>query len=224
MNLSRSIVVFVALSAAVCSLPALAEEAPKYSGFIGDDSAYARLQEVKLHKGITAKRWFAPHLSPEHYQSAMVDDVVLYPTPQPTAQVSAKTLGDIRDYLSSQLQGKIATILPAASAKGAGVVEIQAAITGVAVKTEGLHAYELVPVSAIFHGVQAARGKRAKDVQAFIEVRLLDSESRELIGAIVRPVEGEKLKGKKDQLQLSDMENSLNQATDDASAALATIF
>jgi hypothetical protein len=185
---------------------------------------YARIQEVEIHKGAKGKRWFAPHLNSENYQTALVDDVVLYPTPEPGPQVSAKTLEDISEYLSSQLQGKIGKVIPRADAAGAGVVEIQTALTGVDVASEGLHAYELVPVSAIFHGVQAARGKRKEDVQVFVEVKLLDSESGELVGAVVRRIEGEKLKGKKDQLVLADMLDSLNQVSDDAAGALSTIF
>jgi hypothetical protein len=79
-------------------------------------------------------------------------------------------------------------------------------------------------VSAIFHGVQAARGKRKEDVQVFVEVKLLDSESGELVGAVVRRIEGEKLKGNKDQLVLADMLDSLNQVSDDAAGALSAIF
>jgi hypothetical protein len=203
---------------------AWAEAQPKNSGFLGDDSVYARLQEVEIHKGAKGRRWFAPHLNSENYQTALVDDVVLYPTPEPGPQVSAKTLEDISEYLSSQLRGKIGKVIPRADAAGAGVVEIQTALTGVDVASEGLHAYELIPVSAIFHGVQAARGKRKEDVQVFVEVKLLDSESGELVGAVVRRIEGEKLKGKKDQLVLADMLDSLNQVSDDAAGALSTIF
>jgi hypothetical protein len=201
-----------------------AGDEPKNSGFLGDDSVYARLQEVEIHKGAKGKRWFAPHLNSKNYQSALVDAVVLYPKPEPGPQVSAKTLEDIQQYLSSQLREKIAPIIPSADAAGPGVVQIQTALTSVAVATEHLHASDLIPVSAIFHGVQAARGKRAEDVQVFVEVKLLDGESGELVGAVVRRIEGKKLKGKKDQLVLADMQDSLDQVTDDAAGALSAIF
>lgn len=97
-------------------------------------------------------------------------------------------------------------------------------MTGVAVKSEHLHAYELVPVSAIFHGVQAARGKRAENVLVSVEVKLLDGESGEMVGAVVRHLQGNDLKGKKDQLVLADMLDSLNQVSDDAAGSLSAIF
>ena len=206
------------------SAPAWAEDEPENSGFLGDDSVYARLQEVEIHKGAKGKRWFAPHLNSENYQSALVDEVVLYPTPEPGPQVSAETLEAISEYLTSQLQGKIERVLPAATAAGPGVLQIQAALTSVAIASDGVHAYELIPVSAIFHGVQAARGKRKQDVQVLVEVKLLDSESGELVGAVARSIEGEELKGKKDQLTLADMQDSLNQVSDDAAGSLSTTF
>ena len=122
---------------------AWAEDQPKNSGFLGDDSVYARLQEVEIHKGVKGKRWLAPHLNSENYQTALVDDVVLNPTPEPGPQVSAKTLEDISEYLSSQLQGKIGKVIPRADTAGPGVVEIQTAVTGVAVDSEHLHHIDL---------------------------------------------------------------------------------
>lgn len=107
--------------------PVWAADEPANSGFLGDDSVYARLQEVEIHKGVKGKRWFAPHLNPTNYQSALVDDVVLYPTPEPSPQVSADTLEDITQYLSSQLHGKIGAVIPLADTAGAGVVHIQTA-------------------------------------------------------------------------------------------------
>ena len=221
---TRLLAVFVGSLVGMGTIPAWAEDQPKNSGFLGDDSVYARLQEVEIHKGAKGKRWFAPHLNSENYQSALVDDVVLYPTPEPGPQVSAETLQEIQEYLSSQLHGKIAAVIPSADAAGPGVVQIETALTGVEVKTEGLHATELIPVSAIFHGVQAARGKRKEDVQVFVEVKLLDGESGELVGAVVRQIEGKKLKGKKDQFTLADMQDSLNQVSEDAAGAISTIF
>lgn len=221
---TRLCALFVGTVVAMFTATAWAEDQPENSGFLGDDSVYARLQEVEIHKGAKGKRWFAPHLNPENYQSALVDDVVLYPTPEPGPQVSAETLEDISEYLTSQLQGKIEKVIPRATTAGPGVLQIQAALTSVAIASEGLHAYELIPVSAIFHGVQAARGKRKQDVQVLVEVKLLDGESGELVGAVVRRIEGEELKGKKDQLVLADMQDSLNQVSDDAAGALSQIF
>jgi len=75
-------------------------------------------------------------------------------------------------------------------------------------------------VAAIFGAAKAATGTRNRDVKVFIEVKLVDSQSGELIGAILREAEGEDLKGKKDQLTLDDMRDSLDGMSDDGSAHL----
>ena len=198
------------------------DEKPQHSGFLGDDSVYAQLEEVELHKKVKGQRWIGPSLNISNYQSVLVDDVVLYPEPEPGPQVSAETLDQIRDYLTTELKKKIGATLTLADAAGPGVLEIRGAVTGVAVKTEGMKAYEVIPVSAIFHGIQAAAGKRDRDVHVFLEARLVDSQSGELVGAVLRRVAGEDLKGKKDQLTLKDMQDSLDQVSDDAAGALST--
>ena len=59
------------------------------------------------------------------------------------------------------------------------------------------------------------------DDDRHVEARLLDSESGELIGAVIRQLEGKDLKGKKDMLTLEDMQESLDELTDDASNGLS---
>ncbi len=87
-----------------------------------------------------------------------------------------------------------------------------------------MKAYEVVPVAAIFGGIKAMSGKRNRDVNVFLEARLVDSQSGELVGAVMRSVAGEDLKGKKVQLTLKDMQDSLDQVSDDAAGALNTVL
>lgn len=197
---------------------------PANSGFLGDDAVYSQLEEVTLHKGVTGKRWLGPSLNLANFQSVMVEDVQLYPEPKPGPQVSAEVLEQSTQYLTRQLRNKVGSVLNLADAAGPGVLRMETAITGVSVKTEGMKAYEIIPVAALFGAAKAASGKRDRDVLVFVEVRLIDSASDELVGAAMRQIEGEHLKGKKDQLNLDDLKGSLDQATDDASKALSTVF
>ena len=203
----------------VSSFNALAEDMPN-SGFLGDDSVYNKLEKVELEGKSKGKRWIGPKLAPANYTSVLVEDVILYPAPEPTDQVSAETLAQISQYLSQSLRQKVGDRVKLADASGPGVLKMEPAVTGVLVKTEGMKAYEVVPVAAIFGAAKAATGTRDRDVKVFIEVKLVDSQSGELVGAILREAEGEDLKGKKDQLTLDDMRDSLDGMTDDGSAHL----
>lgn len=191
------------------------------SGFLGDDAVYARLEDVKINKGSKAKRWIGPSLSLANYQKVLIDNVVLYPEPSPGPQVSAETLDKISAYLSEKLKEKVGAVLNLAEEAGPGVMQLQVAVTGVAIKTEGMKVYEVLPVAAIFGGVKAMTGRRDRDVHVFLEARMLDSQTGELIGAAMRRVEGEDLKGKKDQLSLADMQPALDQITDEAASNLS---
>jgi hypothetical protein len=194
------------------------------SGFLGDDSVYARLETVKLANGGEAKRWLGPSMTFSNYQKVLVDEVIMYPRAEPGPQVSQETLEAIQAYLSDGLRRKVGAAVSLATEPGPGVLRMQTAVTGVAIKTEGMKAYEVLPVAAVFGGLKAASGTRDMDVHVFAEARFVDSQTGELVGAAMRVLEGRDLKGKKDQLQLEDVKDSLDDATDGTSAVLADVL
>jgi hypothetical protein len=185
------------------------------SGYLGPDM-YAMLEEVEIKDGRKSRRWIGPKLSFANYKSILIEDVILYPEPQPTEQVSEETLDAVSKYLTEKLREKIGSVLNLATEPGPDVLRIQTAITGVKISTEGMKAYEVLPVTAIFGGLKAVTGNRAQEVQVFIEAKMSDSETGEVVGAGIRRLEGKNLKGKRDKLELEDMLESLDTATDDA--------
>lgn len=218
---------FAALLVLVVALPATAADekqtAPS-SGFLGDEAVYGHLESVKLKNGAEGKRWFGPSMNFQNYQKVLVEDVLLYPEPEPGPQVSEETLEQITKYLSDGLRRKVGSVVNLAAEAGPGVLRMQTAVTGVIVKTEGMKPYEVIPVAAVFGGLKAATGKRDMDVRVRVEARFVDSQSGELVGAAMRVLEGKELKGKKDQLQLEDVQDSLDDATDTASSVLSDIL
>lgn len=193
----------------------------EYSGFLGADEDYTRLQVVELPGGQEANRWMSPKLNFGNYQKVMIDPVQLYPEPQPGPQVSEGVLQQIRSGLTDRLRSKLGSVVNVADVAGPGVLRIEAAVTGVSVKTEGMKVHEFVPVAAIFGAAKAVTGKRDQDVKVFIEVRMVDSVTGERRGSVVRAIEGEQLKGKEDQLTLAAVQDNLDTCTDDAANAIA---
>ena len=165
-------------------------------------------------------RWIGDGLSVSNYQKMIIDPVQLYPKPEPSEQVSEATLADISAYLTKALKTKVGTVMELTDKPGSNVLRMQAAVTGVVVKTEGMKAYEVIPIAAVFGAAKAATGTRDMDVRVRIEARLVDSVSGELQGMMLRVIEGEQLKGKKDQLTLDDVRGSLDNASDDATTAI----
>lgn len=189
------------------------------SGYLGPE-VYKKLEEVEIRDGVVARRWIGPKLSFANYKKVLIEEVVLHPKPEPTPQVSEETLDKVTDYVTLKLVDKIGAILELTFDPGPDVVRVEAAITGVEITTEGFQTRELVPVAAIFGGIKAITGNRNQDVLVFLEVKITDSVSGEMIGALVRRIEGKQLEGVRDELQLEDLEESLDHASSDGQAAI----
>ena len=195
------------------------EELPEVSGYLGPE-VYAMLEEVEIRDGRKARRWIGPKLSFANYKKVLVEEVILYPEPEPGPQVSQETLDAVRVYLTEKLRDKVGAVLNLVSEPGPEVLRFQVAITGVEITTEGMKVYEIMPVAAVFGGLKALTGTRDREVVVFLEGKMSDSETGEIVGAAVRKLEGEKLKGTKDQLKLEDLQGNLDTVTDDAESAL----
>ena len=212
-------------SVALSSATVADEDMSDVSGYLGPD-IYKKLEDVENRDGTRAKRWIGPKLSFANYKTFLIEDIIFFPEPEPedNPQVSAETLEQVRDLTTMLLKAKVGEVLELSEEAGPQVVRVQAAITGVSVETEGMKAYEVLPVTAIFGGIKAMTGTRDREVRIFLEAKLTDSESGEVLGAAVRRLKGENLKGKKDQLTVEDMRKNIEQATDDAASVTSEMF
>jgi len=194
-----------------------------WSGFLGDDAVYEQMSEVIYKNDRKGSRWLSPKLTFSTYKSLLVEPVTMFPKPEPSDQVPAEVLTEIQNYLTNALRVRAAEVRNLSEAPGEGVVRAELAITGVSVKTEGMKAYEVLPVAAVWGGLKAATGNRAQDVHVYVEMKLTDSQTDELLGTAMRTLEGEDLKGKKDKLALEDLKKSLDDAIDAAGITIQTL-
>jgi hypothetical protein len=205
---------------------ALAEKEEKLenvSGYLGPE-VYALLEEVDTRRGTKVRRWISPKMSFANYKNILIEQVILYPEPQPGPQVSQETLDAVVTYLTEKLRDKIGSALNLTTEPGPEVVRLQAAVTGVSIETEGMKAYEVMPIAAVFGGLKAMTGNRAREVHVFLEIKVSDSESDEMVGAAVIRIEGDKLKNTRDQLQLRDLKKNLHVVGEDAEAAVRDLM
>lgn len=206
------------------ALPAVADiDEMSRSGFLPDE-IYDRLEKIETNDEVKAQRWIGPRLNFDNFTQVMVDEVVMYPEPEPNAQVSAETLKAINEFTTRLMRDKVDSVLALAWEPGPGVLRLRAALTGFHIETEGMKAHEVLPVTAIFGLAKAATGTRDRDIWLFYETRYEDSVSGELVGATIRAVKGDQLKGKKDQLSLEDMKDSLDAATEDGNEVFEAHF
>ena len=209
----------VILLASVWAGGVVAADKVKSSGFL-DAAVEAKLKEFKLPDGRKFNRWRSPQTNRDNYQSIMVDRVIFYPSPHPGPQISSSTLDAIADHLTYTLRQKIATVAPVVDQAGPGVLRLQAAITSVTAETEGMSAKDILPVMFVFSAASSAAGTKNEDVTSIVEMRLTDSMNGEYRAAAIMNLEGKQLKGKKDNLQLQDLQKALDLAADDSAYVL----
>jgi hypothetical protein len=218
----RIFLLFIALFPALLVAEPGTDEIPR-SGWLPDE-IYDQLEQIETNKQIKARRWLGPRLNFANFQTVMVDEVAMCPEPEPNERVSQETIDAINEFTTRVMRDKVAAVLNLSWEPGPGVLRMRTALVGFHIQTEGMKAYEVLPVTAIFGAAKAITGTRDQDVWLFYETRLEDSETGELVGATMRAVNGDQLKGKKDQLSLDDMKESIDAATDDGNEVFGAHF
>jgi hypothetical protein len=141
----------------------------------------------------------------------MIDRVEFYPVPQPSANVDAATLEQIRAYLDRELRKKIGERVPVVNQPGPGVVRMRAAITGAKDEKAALAPYEYIPIAFVITTAREAAGVRAKDATVYAEAEMLDSVSGEWLGGVVKKGTGEAVTGgKSGQMTLEEVKPLLD--------------
>jgi hypothetical protein len=204
---ASSLVAVMACGLLAVSSPALAEETA-HSGFLPD---YTKLEKQKDAKGSELLRWQSPDLNKANYQKILLEPVVFYPAPEPSAQVSDQALKDIQAYLDSSLRTVGLADVPQVTEAGPGVLRIKVAITAVETSNTGLKPWQLIPVALVVQGAKAATGNRAQEVDLDVEALVSDSVSGEVLAMSVRKGKGHELKDKDAQLTLDDAKPRIDQ-------------
>lgn len=175
----------------------------QFSGFLAD---YSQLQPATSATGAPVLRWISPQFSSERYTSVYVEKPSFYPEPVPSDQVSAQTLEQVRSYLHQALLRELKNgRLTLVDTPSMDSLVLRSAITGVNVSTEGIKAYEVIPVALVIAAASTAAGTRDRDSEIFIELEALDARTSEPVLRVVRKGHGLTLENSSTQLTLDDL-------------------
>lgn len=175
----------------------------QFSGFLAD---YSQLQPATSATGAPVLRWISPQFSSERYTSVYVEKPSFYPEPVPSDQVSAQTLEQVRSYLHQALLRELKNgRLTLVDTPSMDSLVLRSAITGVNVSTEGIKAYEVIPVALVIAAASTAAGTRDRDSEIFIELEALDARTSEPVLRVVRKGHGLTLENSNTQLTLDDL-------------------
>lgn len=188
-----------------CSSKTVAPD--EYSGFLKD---YSQLKEAKSPSGAEVMRWMDPKLNINKFTSVYIEPSQLYPKPQPTAKIPQQTLNGITRYYDQALKREIGKSLPLATGPGPGVIVVRPAITAVSSKTEGLHAYEVIPIALVAAAVSTASGIRDQETTLATEAVFLDGGSNGVVAQVVRKGTGTPLENSSQVMKADDVKKVID--------------
>ncbi|KII27307.1 MULTISPECIES: DUF3313 domain-containing protein [Pseudomonas] len=191
---------FATLAVVGCSSKTV--DPKEYSGFLKD---YSQLKEAKSPSGAEVMRWIDPKVDIKKFTSVYIEPTQLYPKPQPTAKISQQTLNGITSYYDQALKREIGKDLPLATGPGPGVIVVRAAITAVSSSTEGLHAYEVIPIALVAAAVSTASGIRDQETTLATEAVFLDGANNKVVAQVVRKGTGKPLENDKQAMTANDV-------------------
>jgi len=174
----------------------------EYSGFLKD---YSQLKEAKSPSGAEVMRWVDPKLDINKFTSVYIEPTQLYPKPQPTAKIPQQTLNGITAYYDQALKREVGKSLPLASGPGPGVIVVRAAITAVNSKTEGLRAYEVIPIALVAAAVTTASGSRDQETTLATEAVFIDGGNNKVVAQVVRKGTGKPLENDSQVMKADDV-------------------
>ena len=141
------------------------------------------------------------------YHSVLLEPIELFSA---TGKADKARASEAMEYLTEGVKAMLNEKGIAATQPGPGVARLKLAITGVEKSKEELKAHNLIPVSAIFRGAQAASGNVATYIATMFEGEAVDSVSGERIMAIVTKGISETKKRSGDELTFEDIKPTLD--------------
>lgn len=184
----KIITIIICFALSGCTGKAVKKE--DYSGYLKD---YSQLQTAVDTEGEKVLRYVSPKLLAGEYKKIIFEPVQYYPEPQPTEEVSAQTLKDIRLYIDQKLREEISKKMEVVNNPGPGTLRLRIALTSIGKDTEGLKPYQFIPVALVLTGAKAAAGYHPHSAKLYLEAETQDSVTGERLAIAVRAGKGERL-------------------------------
>jgi hypothetical protein len=211
--------VFIAVSVIVAACASSIVSKENYSGFLKD---YSQLKEVKAPDGVMVMRYVSPKLTSGQYHAIMMDPVVFYPSPRANENVTTPVLDQIRNYMDATYREKIGARVTMVDQPGPGVARLRVGLTAAKAQNAPLEAYQYIPVALVITATSEAAWTRDKLAELYGEAELVDSQTGEVLGQVVRKVQGTSMKGGATaKIKLEDLKAALDRNAEGGAEFLA---
>ena len=193
------------------------------SGFLAQQH-YDQLTQIETASEQILFRYVSPAFDPSKYKRVIVEPVIAYPKPRSTEQVSMSTIETLQVELTMLLEESVSEVLALTRSPGSGVLRLQLAVTGINISDRPIEGYEYIPIALIAVGTQKASGNRDQRVKLFLEGKVTDSTTDEVLAVSIRELTGEDLEDANSKLEAKQLNQGMEAAANDWAAAFKRIF
>jgi hypothetical protein len=187
---SLALVISVTILLAGCSnTPKLASEPMPRSGFLANYSVLVPMASSEADTRIW--RYRKAGVNPASYTAVILDPIYL--NQNATKEVTADVINQAKAALQASMieainnRGSIRIV----NQPGPGVARISVAITGAESSTDSLKPWSFTPIGLALNAAAYAGGVNSKTPAMLVESKIVDSQSKEVIGEGLVTVQGE---------------------------------
>ncbi|MBL4890202.1 MAG: DUF3313 domain-containing protein [Candidatus Lindowbacteria bacterium] len=167
-------------------------------------------------------RWIGDELKAGNYKQLIIDPVTMSPLPEDLNADQQARLNDLFATFNQILLTELSSKISVVNTPGIGVARLLPTFTSIASSTQGMKAYEVIPLAALIGGIKAATGTRGKEVELWLEAKVVDSQTNELLARIVR--KGTADQANRKQATVEDVREMLQEWAKGSADSAAKLF
>ncbi len=167
-------------------------------------------------------RWIGDKLKTGNYKHLIIDPVVMAPLPVGLSPEQQTRLDELLTAFNQILLAELSAKVSVVSAPGPDVARLQPTFTHVSSAMQGMKVYEVIPLAALLGGIKAATGTRDKEIELWLEAKVSDSISNELLATMAR--KGSSDQADRKQATLEDVREMLRDWATNSATSAAELF
>ncbi|UJF17179.1 DUF3313 domain-containing protein [Vibrio sp. SS-MA-C1-2] len=177
------------------------------------DKQDLQLQPMNYDKGNHGLEWISPAAKHNQYEKLMIAPVILDSANIQTNRIPDNVLLELTNQVNLSLTAQVeSTTMPVVQKKGQDVAKLVVTIAKANTHGENMKPTEIIPVGALIGLVGEAAGFRDESVRLFAVLKLVDSETDQLIAERVAVYNGNGvLDNNHSVLTLKDLKKKDNQ-------------